>query len=188
MKKRIYAILMALLLSTVTLAGCGDTDSGRSSRDRYEEDDDDDNRKSSKNKDDDDDRKSSSSSKGSSSKKNNYLDDFEGLAKLDEAMEGLMDYDYEDEDELNDMIADVKAAIKKFKPITSEGEELKSDLEDMVDILEKMMKNLDDGERVLELYDDLQDSLVDYMEHLEDFYDAAEAAGVDEDDLEELLN
>lgn len=168
MKKRIYAILMALLLSAVTLAGCGDSDSGRSSRDRYEDDD-------------------RSSSKSSSSKKNDYIDDFGGLAKLDEAMEDLMGYDYEDEDELNDMIAEIKSAIKKFKPNTSEGENLKSDLDEMVDILEDMMKNLDDEDEVLDLYDELQDVLEDYMEHLNDFYDAAEDAGVEEADLEDFL-
>lgn len=192
MKRKIYALLMAMLLSTVTLAGCGDSGSSRD-RDRYEDDDDDDDRRSSRNKDDDDedddDRRSSRdkyddddddrrSSKSSSSKKKDYLSDVDSLIELDEAIEDIY---YEDD--IEDMIDIMGSAVKKFKPVTSEGKQLKSDAEEMVDILEKMLRYQDDPDRLSDLYEDLIDISAEYNDHLYDFYDAAEDAGVDEDDL-----
>lgn len=185
MKKKIFATIIALLLSAAMLAGCGDSGSSRSSRDRYEEDDDDDDRRSSRDRDeddDDDDRKSSSSSKGSSSKKKDYLSDFEALAELDEAIADIYD-----EDDIEDMIDIMNSAVKRFKPTTSEGKQLKSDAEEMVDILQKMLRYQDDEDKLTDLYEDLVDISEEYNDHLYDFYDAAEDAGVDEDDLEDLL-
>lgn len=75
------------------------------------------------------------------------------------------------EDYINDLneMVDNASSPSDMDMKTSEGKQLKKDLEDMLD-------NPDDA----------TDLLSDYMEHITEFGEAAEDAGVSEDDLASL--
>lgn len=167
MKKRIYAILMALLLSTVTLAGCGDS----GSRDRYEDD--------GGNKD----------SKSSSSKKD-YEKDIAALIDMMEEFEDLSnDFLYvSDYDDYQEVVDDMYDLIDNLKVQTPEGKKIKSSMKEVIEILDKMGKYADKGDqdKANEMQRKGQDVSDEVEDLVEDFIDAAEKKGVDDDDLEDL--
>ena len=144
MKKRIFAIVTALMLVFVMLTGCGDT-----SKDNYHDDRDD------------------------------YLDDIEGISSLNDA--DISSDPEEMADDLNDV-------LKELKLKTPEGKAIKKDLQDMVDILDKMVKNMDDldEDEAEKMYNDLMEIYDKLEDHVNDFIEAAEDAGVDDNDIADL--
>ena len=168
MKKRVYAILIALLLSTVTLAGCGDSGSSRRDRDRYEEDEDDNKDRSSRKDRDEDDNDGTS--------KEAYLKDVRAIVEAAENMENLSS-------DPNDGVKELKAIVNSLKVKTPEGKAVKADLEKMSKAMDKLAENEDDEDA----FDDLMEAMGDFTSDLQELVEAAEEAGVDEDDLADLF-
>lgn len=191
MRRKIYAILIALLLSTVTLAGCGD--SGSRDRDRYEDDDDDrsSRKSSSSSRDDDDDDDRSSSKSSSSSKKKDYQSDVDALMEMSEDLYAEFAFVYvsgaSDYYDLADVLSD---AAKALNVKTSEGKQIKSDIQKMAKFYESIGKCIEreDVDGLSDINDEWEDFLDDFDDHVNDFIDSAEDQGVDEDDLEDLAD
>ena len=111
--------------------------------------------------------------------KDDYLDDIEEISSLSDA--DISSDPEEMADDLNDILKDLKLK-------TPEGKDIKKDLQDMVDILDKMVKNIDDLDEddAEEMYNDMMEIYNDLEDHVNDFIEAAEDAGVDDDDVEDL--
>lgn len=111
--------------------------------------------------------------------KDDYLDDIEEISSLSDA--DISSDPEEMADDLNDILKDLKLK-------TPEGKDIKKDLQDMVDILDKMVKNMDDLDEddAEEMYNDMMEIYDDLEKHVNDFIEAAEDAGVDDDDVEDL--
>ena len=195
MRRKIYAILIALLLSTVTLAGCGDSGSRRD-RDRYEDEDDDDDdrssrRSSSSKKEDDDDDDRSSSKGSSSSKKKDYQNDVDELMVMSEDLYAEFSLVYitgaDDYYDLADVLSDAASSVKVK---TSEGKQIKSDVQKMAKFYEAIAKCIEreDADGLTDLNDEWSKFVSDFEDHVDEFIDAAEEQGVDEDDLDDLYD
>ncbi len=117
---------------------------------------------------------------GETSASSDYIRDFESIAALSADMNSLSIDDPEDAVyELNDIIRD-------FSAKTPEGKTIKKDVEKMIDILNEMVDNQDDEDTLNDLYDELIDLSDTIMDDFEAFGEAAEDAGVTEDDIADL--
>lgn len=107
--------------------------------------------------------------------KNDYLNDVEEFATLNNA-------DISSDPE--EMADDISAALKDLKLKTPEGKAVKEDMEQLIDLLDKITKNMDDLDE--DIYNDMLEIYENIEKDMEDFVNAAEEAGVDEDDVEAL--
>ena len=114
-----------------------------------------------------------------SSSKDDYLDDIREINSLNDA--DISSDPEEMADDLNDILKDLKLK-------TPEGKAIKKDLQDMVDILDRMVKNIDnlDEDEAEEMYNDIMEIYDRLEDHVNDFIEAAEEAGVDDDDVADL--
>ena len=88
-----------------------------------------------------------------------------------DAFEDAFDLEWYDVEDLDD-VKDLEKDLKKIKFVTKEGKQYKKCLEKRLEILREEVK-------LSEKYD--------VEDILEDFCDAADDAGVDEDDIDEVL-
>lgn len=116
---------------------------------------------------------------GGGTSKKDYLNDLEELVNVSD-----VDVDTDDPDEMIDSMNDL---IKGLKMSTPEGKKIKSDMQELVKLLEKMAKMEDaDYDEIMEIYSDYMDLVSKLEDDFEKFGEAAEDAGVDEDDLEDM--
>lgn len=113
------------------------------------------------------------------SSKEDYLSDVEAISAYGEAMS-----------EVEDM-ADFADAAKDLDVKTAEGKELKKDLEQLGDYMTEFSDMLEDIDNVDEdAMEELSNKVTELQEtveeHAQDFQDAAEKAGVSEEDIEDL--
>lgn len=80
-----------------------------------------------------------------------------------------------------DVVKEIEDIVKDMKVKTPEGKALKNDLKDMADSMSKLAKDAD-NEKAAEK---LSKAMEDFQDDMEDFLEAADAAGVDEDDIDE---
>ena len=80
-----------------------------------------------------------------------------------------------------DVAKDIKAIVNDMKVKTPEGKAVKSDLQTMADSMTKLAKDENDKDAA----EKLAKALEDFQNDLEDFVEAADDAGVDEDDIDE---
>ena len=137
MKKRIMATAMALVLSIVTLAGCG----------------------------------------GSS--KDDYLNDIAEIAEFSQDSSNVSD-------DPEDMVAEMTSLLKDMKVKTAEGKAIKDDFQEMIDALNTMLQNQDDADAVMKALGNLTSVYETLEDDAEKLLEAAEKAGVDDNDLEAL--
>lgn len=137
MKKRIMATAMALVLSIVTLAGCG----------------------------------------GSS--KDDYLNDIAEIAEFSQDSSNVSD-------DPEDMVAEMTSLLKDMKVKTAEGKAIKDDFQEMIDALNTMLQNQDDADAVMKALGNLTSVYETLEDDAEKLLEAAEKAGVDDNDLKAL--
>lgn len=99
-------------------------------------------------------------------------------------------------DDPEQMILELQALINNLDVKTAEGLVIKADLQEMVDILNDLMSivnNMDnleylDIDFILNASNKIEELSESVEEHMEAFANAAEAAGIDRDTLEELVS
>ena len=80
-----------------------------------------------------------------------------------------------------DVVKEIEDIVKDMKVKTPEWKALKKDLKDMADSMSKLAKDETDEKAA----EKLADAMKAFEDDLEDFLEAAEDAGVDEDDIDE---
>lgn len=80
-----------------------------------------------------------------------------------------------------DVAKEIKDIVSDMKVKTPEGKALKSDLQIMADSMSKLAKDADDEKAA----EKLDEALKDFQNDLDDFLEAAEDAGIDENDIDE---
>lgn len=113
------------------------------------------------------------------SAKDDYLSDITEIAEFSQGFENISDDPAE-------MVGAVETLLKDLNVKTSEGKAIKDDYQEMVDILNTMLNNQDDADALMEALGNLTTIYGKIEDDAEKFVDAAEKAGVDEDDIEEL--
>lgn len=116
------------------------------------------------------------------SSKDNYLNDLQEIVDMYSELSNLSFDDYDQ------IVSDMESAIKGLSMKTSEGKAIKSDLQDMVDVLEDVVAAMEDFdlETITEASERMDKISESADEHMEAFLEAAEKAGVSEDDLDSL--
>lgn len=112
---------------------------------------------------------------GGTSKKD-YIND---VGELVDMVKDFSDISFFDDPE--DIVNDIKDIVKDMSVKTPEGKALKNDLQDMADSLSKLAKDGDDENAAKKL----NEAMENFQDDLEEFLEAAEDAGVDEDDIDE---
>ncbi len=117
---------------------------------------------------------------GCGSNKDDYVNDIEEIAALSE-----LDTDTDD---MNAMMDTMKEAIDDLDVSTAEGKDIKKDMADLIDLTSDLVTDLDaladmDEEELEEMQTEMEELQSKIEEDVEAFVEAAEEAGVDEDDL-----
>lgn len=109
------------------------------------------------------------------SSKDDYLNDFNEIAEF-----------YQDMADISDDPDEIASLLKDMNVKTSEGKAMKDDFQELVNIMNTMLENQDDADVLMKALGDLSDLYESIEEHAENFVDAAEKAGVSDDDLEDF--
>lgn len=113
------------------------------------------------------------------SSKNDYLSDISEIAEFSQGFENISD-------DPEEMVGAVQNLLKDLNVKTPEGIVVKDDYQEMVDILNTMLTNQDDANAAMSALSDLMDIYEKIEDDAEKFVDAAEKAGVDDDDIKDL--
>lgn len=113
------------------------------------------------------------------SSKNDYLSDISEIAEFSQGFENISDDPAE-------MVGAVEKLLKDLNVKTPEGIAVKDDYQEMADILNTMLKNQDDADALMSALSDLTKIYEKIEDDAEKFVDAAEKAGVDDDDIKDL--
>lgn len=109
------------------------------------------------------------------SSKDDYLNDLNEIAEFYQDMAGISD----DPGEMASLLKDMNVK-------TSEGKAMKDDFQELINIMNTMLENQDDADVLMKALGDISDLYESIEKHAENFVDAAEKAGVDDDDLEDF--
>lgn len=113
------------------------------------------------------------------SSKDDYLNDITEIAEFSQGFENISN----DPEKMVDVVENL---LKDLSVKTPEGNAIKDDYQEMVDILNTMLKNPDDADALMSALGDLTDLYEKIEEDGEKFVDAAEKAGVDDNDIKAL--
>lgn len=113
------------------------------------------------------------------SSKDDYLNDITEIAEFSQGFENVSD-------DPEEMVGVVDNLLKNLSVTTPEGIAIKDDYQEMVDILNTMLKNPDDSDALMSALGELANLYEKIEKDGEKFVDAAEKAGVDDDDIENL--
>lgn len=115
--------------------------------------------------------------------KEDYLNDIEEITALSEVDT--------DTDDMEEMVEIMKDAIDDLDVSTGEGKTLKKDMAELIDYTADLTSDLDalanmEEDELEEMQDKMDELQTKIEDDVQEFLDAAEEAGVEEEDLEDL--
>lgn len=117
---------------------------------------------------------------GGSAKKD-YLSDIKEFSEMNADAQNISDDPAE-------MVKELKSVLKNLNVKTTEAQTVKSDLQDLVDLMDNLLANQDtmDADAQVQALTDLMNISNSLEKDMETFIEAAEDAGVDDGDIEDL--